>query len=592
MSNEAGNGFVRVAAVDELAEGKPKAVRVEGHSIALFEHEGSIYATDNQCPHMGYPLTRGYVRNGVLTCDWHGFSYDMGGGGCFTGGCDDLDTYPVEVRDGGVYLDVHSGGSKRSDAHFLLLKEGLNNGDNWTLSKAIAILIARGVSEKETLNLIVSHMGRHIATDRGQEGGNDVAQLVNGVKVARRYPDEDRLIPLMMAASAAAGRAGDRAQVQPLPPPVSWERVADCVRFLSADKMAEGIEKCLITARGLGDHDDEILPLLFECAVQPYFIGQVDNLRNTVYLAELLEEFGWEVAQELVCNIAGKMLGRGRGVPMDVRREAIGLYESAEPTVQAAAARYDLSTASGTAAASDFDESALAQGLVSRDITSTFGAVTTALQQGATISQMATTMVLLAVDRMARTPVGMSPGWGDLSWEMTLASSLRTVERYAGFGVAARALYHVAWRFFDDRWLNIPRRDITEPLPTAASVGADEDAALAQIIDTIEAIRVREIGRGVREYLSSGFDGNRLMLELGLTILKDDDGQNLLHTLRTVFDEWTLCAQHPARNQLLVGLARWATDTRRRIGTRSAAQTAQRFARGETAVELYEQEGG
>jgi hypothetical protein len=98
--------------------------------------------------------------------------------------------------------------------------------------------------------------------------------------------------------------------------------------------------------------------------------------------------------------------------------------------------------------------------------------VTEALQQGATISQMATTMVLLAADRMARTPVGMSPGWGDLSWEMTLASSLRTVERYAGFGVAARALYHVAWRFFGDRWLNIPLRDITEPLPTVASGNA------------------------------------------------------------------------------------------------------------------------
>jgi uncharacterized protein YebE (UPF0316 family) len=112
---------------------------------------------------------------------------------------------------------------------------------------------------------------------------------------------------------------------------------------------------------------------------------------------------------------------------------------------------------------------------------------------------------------------------------------------------------------------------------------------LAEIIDTIEAIGVREIGRRVREYLGSGFDGDRLMLELGQAILKDDNGQDLLHTLRTVFDEWTLCAGHPARNQLLVGLARWATDTRRRIGTRSAAQTAQRFARGETAVELYEQ---
>ena len=64
---------------DELEEGKPKAIRVEGHSIALFEHDGAVYATDNQCPHMGYPLTRGNVRNGVLTCDWHGYSYDMGG---------------------------------------------------------------------------------------------------------------------------------------------------------------------------------------------------------------------------------------------------------------------------------------------------------------------------------------------------------------------------------------------------------------------------------------------------------------------------------------------------------------------------------
>ena len=91
-----------------------------------------------------------------------------------------------------------------------------------------------------------------------------------------------------------------------------------------------------------------------------------------------------------------------------------------------------------------------------------------------------------------------------------------------------------------------------------------------------------------RDYLNSGFSGDRLLSELGLTILKDDNGWSLLNTLRTVFDEWEHCAGHPARGQLLVGLARWATDTRRSIGSQSAAQTAQRFARGETAVELYE----
>ena len=453
-------------------------------------------------------------------------------------GCDDLDTYPVEVRDGQIYLDVASGGSKRSDAHFLLLKEGLNNGDNWTLSKAIAIMIARGVSESETMNLIVKHMGRHIASNRGADGGNDVAQLVNGVKVARCYPQEDRLIPLMMAASAAAGRAGDRVQVRPIPAPVDWERLENCIRYLSADKMSEGIEKCLVTARALGGHDDDIIPLLLECAVQPYFIGQVDNLRNTAHLAELLEAFGWEVAGEVVCNTAGKMMGRGRGVPMDVRKEAIGIFETVDDVIEEAANR--------ESRRGNYDESALSQGLVSRDIGATFGAVTEALRSGAAISQIATTMVLLAADRMARTPVGMNPGWGDLSWEMTLGSSLRTIEKYAGFAVAARAAYHAAWRFFDDRWLNIPLRDITEPLPEVSPNGDTEEGALEDVVKTIESIRVREIGRRVREYLSAGFDTDRLRLELGQTILKDDNGRNLLSTLRTVFDEWTLCEGHPA----------------------------------------------
>ena len=78
------------------------------------------------------------------------------------------------------------------------------------------------------------------------------------------------------------------------------------------------------------------------------------------------------------------------------------------------------------------------------------------------------------------------------------------------------------------------------------------------------------------------------MSEIGQCILKDDNGWDLLHLLRTIFTEWKLCEAHPARSQLLVGLSRWATDVRKRTNSDSAARTAQRFARGETAVDLYE----
>ncbi len=46
------------ANVSEVPEGEAKAVQMgEGRSITLFNVNGKIYATDNQCPHMGYPLT-------------------------------------------------------------------------------------------------------------------------------------------------------------------------------------------------------------------------------------------------------------------------------------------------------------------------------------------------------------------------------------------------------------------------------------------------------------------------------------------------------------------------------------------------------
>ena len=582
MLNTSSN-FVKVANLDELAEGKPRAIRVEGQSIALFKHNGNIYATDNQCPHMGYPLTRGRVRGGVLTCDWHGWSYDMGGGGCFTGGCDDLSTFPVEVREDEIYIDVASGGNKRDGAHFLLLQEGLLSGDNWTLSKAVAIMLARGVSEADVLNRLVRHGGRHFVTelDAG-EGGWQLAYLVNGVKVASQYKPEDRLIPLMMAASGASGRAGDRPAISPLPGEITWEKLERWIRVFSADREWEGIEKCLITARRLGGHDDKIIPLAYECVVEPFFLGHNDSLLYIGYLAELLEQFGWEVAEELVCNLTAKILGRGRGAPDEIRRDAISKLESLEDFIADLAANPPTQT-------TDFDEDAFAAGVASGDLDNTFDTITDALKSGVEINRIVSTMVLLGADRMARTPASMSPGWWELGREISLASSIRTVLRVAGFEVAAKALYHVAWEFFSNRWLNIRQMPLSAARGTTTSDAPNEQAAIEEVINTIETVQIQEVGRMTRQYLNGRFSADRLLSELGQCILKDDKGWDILNALRTAFDEWELCKEHPARNQLLVGLARWTTDVRKNTNSDSAARTAQRFARGETAVDLYEQ---
>src|SRR5262252_10845283 len=333
----ASSQWIPIASVSDVQQGEAKAIRVgEGRSIALFNVDGRIYATDNQCPHMGYPLIRGAVRHGILTCDWHGRSFDLEGGGCFNKECDDLQVFPVDVRDDDVWINVGDLQYRRRDEHLRLLWEGLLSEDRWTISKAIALLLKGNVPEEEIVKMILRHLGRRIASSEGAEGGNDVARLISGLKVGRQYRDADRLIVLATAARSVAGGAAERLEVVPLPEPVEWSDIDRWIRMFSREGQAGRIERCLFTARHL-HCEDKILPLLYECIVAPHFLGFSDNLLAVGYLAEVVEIFGWEQSSELVFNLGAKLLGRRRGEPERFRRDAVLLMESLVPATDAPA---------------------------------------------------------------------------------------------------------------------------------------------------------------------------------------------------------------------------------------------------------------
>lgn len=244
------------------------------------------------------------------------------------------------------------------------------------------------------------------------------------------------------------------------------------------------------------------------------------------------------------------------------------------------------------------------------DIHRSFDALVSALANGSP-DRLITTFVLLAADRMARTPVAVDAGWPNLTRELNLASSLRALKTHGGAGVAAKGLFHAAWHVFADRWINIEHRPLSEPLPAQPPPGDDEDAAAAAVLDAMQTLDVEAAGDRVAGYLQAGYSGDRLLHDMGRTILQDDTGHEILPTLRTVFDEWSnvqgadpdfayegqaprapplkaLGAGHPAGAQLLVGLARYATDVRSNSDGRSAAVTAMHFAEGRTTVEMFE----
>ena len=244
-----------------------------------------------------------------------------------------------------------------------------------------------------------------------------------------------------------------------------------------------------------------------------------------------------------------------------------------------------------------FDEDAVVNALLSVSVRKSFEAVSDALNSGVMLNRLITTLVLLAADRMARTPVNVDAGWEVLTMELNLASSLRTAQRHGGDLVAAKGLFQAAWQLFSDRWLNIPVRSLTAALEGGTLDVKDEDSGVQVVLKSIASLNVQDVGRQVLEYLNSGYSGDRLLHEMGRSMLWDDTNTRVLPTLRTIFEEWersggsdpSMGAGHPARYQLLVGLARYATDIRTNKDSGSATNTAMRFAEGKTTVEVFDE---
>jgi len=98
--------YVKVADTTELAASGKQLVTVEGKAILLVQADGSYYAVDNTCPHMGGSLFAGKLQGTQVTCPRHGSVFDVADGRVVRPGTlmfvkvrvHDITTYPVRVE--------------------------------------------------------------------------------------------------------------------------------------------------------------------------------------------------------------------------------------------------------------------------------------------------------------------------------------------------------------------------------------------------------------------------------------------------------------------------------------------------------------
>jgi nitrite reductase (NADH) small subunit len=100
------SGFVKAAPKDELEDGRPKIVQLNGRSIALFKVDGGYYAVANNCLHRGGPLGEGDLDGYRVTCPWHGWKFDVRTGSFTVIPTLKVKTYQTKVEDGMILVDL------------------------------------------------------------------------------------------------------------------------------------------------------------------------------------------------------------------------------------------------------------------------------------------------------------------------------------------------------------------------------------------------------------------------------------------------------------------------------------------------------
>lgn len=98
--------FVAVCGVDEVAEGRARAVEVDGLRIAVFRHEGAFHALLGRCPHANGAMGHGWVEDGQAVCPLHRWRFRLETGRCTTVRGESLHRFACEARDGQVWVAV------------------------------------------------------------------------------------------------------------------------------------------------------------------------------------------------------------------------------------------------------------------------------------------------------------------------------------------------------------------------------------------------------------------------------------------------------------------------------------------------------
>jgi nitrite reductase/ring-hydroxylating ferredoxin subunit len=553
--------------------------KVGDRPVVVFWHDERPYAVEDRCPHLGFPLHRGTVEAGLVTCHWHHARFDLASGCTLDLFADDAHAFGSVIENGRVQVWARQAPDPR-EAYEKRLSDGLEDGLDLVIAKAVLGLLEAGVAPER----IVRQGLEFGATNRCDGWGAGMTVLVAMANLLPHLAADDRAAALVHGLAFVSSDTRGHPPRFPLAPlgsgDVDLARLADWYRRFIDTRSPDAAERALATV--LAIHTAADAEAVMEASVTDHvFIDEGHTLDFTNKAIEALEHVGEDAATLLLPTLVLQTARASRAEETSPWRHPDDLAAM----LRRADAKLPGLLAEGEAIGPDpnYDAEALAWRLLDDNPAQVVAALEEAVAAGATGEALGRAVAYAAALRITRFHIQNDfADWNTVHHAFTAANALHQALRRRTSPELLRGVFQCTLRVYLDRFLNVP----AARLPIATS---------GDLADLEECWRVQgyvdHAGATVAGYLRDGGGRADVIAALGHALLEEDPG---FHWYQVVEAGVRQAHAWPEQSEpctlILTGIARFLaahTPTRRRLPT--TISIARRLRRGE---HLYEETSG
>lgn len=572
---------IRVAGHDELKQRGVIVVAGDHRRIAVFADGDSVYAVENNCPHMGFPLDRGTVRDGMLTCHWHQARFDLRSGCTFDLWADDVPGYACWIENGVVLVAAESLVPADEAYHQKRLRRGIEQNVGLVQAKSLLALLEGGASLDRITSEVVDYAQRNL--NNYSEGmirlgcminlfpfvSSDTAYLGLYYSVRQIAQEASNSVP-RRDRQALHGKTHDHTTLK------RW-----LVQWVQT-RHRDGAERTLLTGIEQLDND-QIADLVFCGASERLYADGGHLLESCNKAFELLELLGKDCARSVFPLLVPSMVeARGREEstdwhhPIEIVEPLRSLEQDLNETIEQGKTKQW---------AGDPD---LLGVILGDDPLAIIRQLKESLGSGATPETLAQTVAYAAAMRLARFATSNEvTDWFNPQHTFIFTNGTYQAVRRSATADVVRAIFQGAIAIYNDRYLNVPAARLPSERQPPANLPEDGGELQKLLLDTLDQRGSIELSADiVSRYLQLELPFENLVDTLVFATVREDLDFHSLQVLDAGVRQCAAWGPGEQRQNIMVGVIRnLAAHCPTRRAGQQTSQIAQRLHRGDKVFE-------